>query len=356
MRYPDVFTRSPTRAGRKIFGQEEQRAYRGSPMIPSPHARRTERTLSDAEVRRYHEQGFLLVDRPVIAPEALSIVQRRLDDLFARFHELPPGHAKDLAPGARTGEPPRIPEITETTKLSPGLLRSEVLAVCSSIARQLHGPSTRLVFDHAIYKPPLNDAATAWHQDAAYAPDGELGVGIWVPLQDVDEEGGCMRFLPGSHKNGLTRHGALASEANPHLLAASVDEDEVATCPVHAGGMVMHNTYTLHSTGPNCAGVTRRVWVLNFSCTTVSGTTRSRARLRAVALTQLAREKLAREKVLTKSTPRDESTPLKRRPHDLQDALFAHGPTGTEGLGKQAHPQLFRAPAQLLQTGQDFSG
>lgn len=262
-------------------------------MMPLLQARHTDKPLTAQEVEGYRAEGFLLVDRPLIPLSALEVVRARLDGLFDRFNELPPGHAKDLAPGAHAGEPPRIPEITETTKLSPALLRSEVLAICSAVARQLHGPATQLVFDHAIYKPPLNEAATSWHQDAAYAPDGELGVGIWVPLQDVGPEGGCMRFVPASHKGGLLQHGAVESEANPHLLAATVNDEDVVACPVRAGGVVMHNTYTLHSTGPNCAGVTRRVWILNFSCTTVSGTARSRARLRAAALAQMAKERLS---------------------------------------------------------------
>jgi hypothetical protein len=262
-------------------------------MMPLLQTRRADKPLTTDEVERYQTEGFLLVDRPLIPLAALETVRARLDSLFDRFDELPPAQAKDLAPGARAGDPPRIPEITGTTKLSPALLRSEVLSICSAVARQLHGPATQMVFDHAIYKPPLNEAATAWHQDAAYAPDGELGVGIWIPLQDVGPEGGCMRFVPGSHKRGLAQHGVVQSEANPHLLAATVNDDDVVSCPVRAGGIVMHNTYTLHSTGPNCAGITRRVWILNFSCTTVSGTAKSRARLRAVALAQMARERLS---------------------------------------------------------------
>jgi hypothetical protein len=30
------------------------------------------------------------------------------------------------------------------------------------------------------------------------------------------------------------------------------------------GGVVVHNVFTLHSTGPNDGTTTRRVWVLNF--------------------------------------------------------------------------------------------
>jgi len=221
-------------------------------------------TLSDQEVERYHNDGFLLLDRPLISPEALQEVREQLDRLFDHFARLVPRYARDLAPGARPGEAPRIPEVDFPSKLAPKLMSSPVLSVCTSVARQLHGRFARLTYDHAIYKPPLNEAATPWHQDAAYAQPGELSVGIWVPLQDVPAESGCMRFVPGSHRSGLADHSQLASESNPSLLGAEVDESAAVACPVRAGGLVVHNVMTLHSTGPNLGASTRRVWVLNF--------------------------------------------------------------------------------------------
>jgi phytanoyl-CoA hydroxylase len=220
--------------------------------------------LSDEEVERYRTDGFLLVDRPLVSPSALDEVRVLLDRLFDRFDRLPPGYAKDLAAGARAGDRPRIPEINSATRLSPRLLRSEAVAVGTSIAQQLHGPRAQLVFDHAIYKPPFNEAATHWHQDAAYAKPDELSVGLWFPLQDVNVDGGCMRFVPGSHLRGLVEHSHLTSESNAGLLGAGVEGAEVVNCPVSTGGLVLHNVYTVHSTGPNRGGAMRRVWVLNF--------------------------------------------------------------------------------------------
>ena len=227
--------------------------------------RQLERTLlSDEEIERYEVEGFLLVDRPLVPLSALNEVGLLLDRLFDRFDRLPPEFAHDLAEGARAGDKPRIPEINWTTRLSPHLLRTRAVALCTSIARQIHGPDAHLVFDHAIYKPVGNSAPTPWHQDAAYAKPGELSVAIWLPLQDVAADQGCMRFVPGSHLGGLLEHSHLASESNPGLLGANVDGDKVVSCPVRAGGLVLHNVMTAHSTGPNTGGTTRRVWIMNF--------------------------------------------------------------------------------------------
>lgn len=248
--------------------------------------------LTDEEVDRFRSEGFLLLDRPVISLDALEEARVLLDRLFARFDSLPSKYAKDLTEGARSNEHPRIPEIVQTAQLAPRLQRSEIMKTCTAIARQLYGPSARLLFDHAIYKPPFNEAATAWHQDAAYGLPGEMGGTIWVPLQSVGPEGGCMRFVPGSHRDGLQEHAHLASESNPGLLGAGVSTTDVAVCPVQAGGLTVHDMFTLHSTGPNRSSTFRRVWVLNFSHTAPVPGAGARAKMRLGAALGRARSHL----------------------------------------------------------------
>ena len=53
---------------------------------------------------------------------------------------------------------------------------------------------------HLIAKPPTHGVETPWHQDEAYW-DPTLdydALGAWVPLDDADEDNGCLWFLPGS--------------------------------------------------------------------------------------------------------------------------------------------------------------
>jgi hypothetical protein len=231
--------------------------------IPAVHGQGAP-ILSVDEVESYRAEGFLRVDRPVLDPEMLREVRRSLDALFARFDRIPVGFAQDLALHGGPDGAPRIPEINFTSVLAPHLLRSGVLRVCTQIARELHGPKAHLVFDHAIYKPPCNGAETPWHQDIAYAKPDELVVGIWVPLQAVGASDGCMRFVPGSHLGPQVEHEEVASATNTRVRVAHPDETEVVLSPVCEGGLVVHNVYTLHSTGPNDGTATRRVWILNF--------------------------------------------------------------------------------------------
>jgi len=83
-----------------------------------------------------------------MSTRALQGIRVKLDRLFDRFDRLPPGFAKDLADGARAADKPRIPEINLTTRLSPGLLCSEAVTVCTSMGTRGSSPIPR-GSDHA---------------------------------------------------------------------------------------------------------------------------------------------------------------------------------------------------------------
>ena len=119
-------------------------------------------------------------------------------------------------------------------------------------------------FDHAIYKAPLNQRETPWHQDQAYTGhDRPLKtIHFWVPLQDATVANGCMEFVPGSHRHGLLQH---ARHLNGHVLSAQIAKDSrVVTCPLTVGGFTIHSPLTLHHTGPNTTATIRRAWILHF--------------------------------------------------------------------------------------------
>merc|ERR1712139_474812 len=83
-----------------------------------------------------------------------------------------------------------------------------------ALARALLGEDMKFDFDMLIYKGPGQDHPFPWHQDEGYWKMGMRGVNftdlratsIWIALDDVDEETGCMWMIPGSHKQGSFEH------------------------------------------------------------------------------------------------------------------------------------------------------
>ena len=153
-----------------------------------------------------------------------------------------------------------------------------------AIARELLGvPNPRPIFDMLIYKEPGQTAETPWHQDFAYSqmPYAPAGAAIpsretlqfWLALDDVDEDNGCMHFVPGAHDEPLLDHYVAAGEADysQRLLAIrepeqALDLSQVVSCPLAAGGATVHNYGTPHYTSGNrTVSRPRRAYIFNFS-------------------------------------------------------------------------------------------
>jgi hypothetical protein len=151
------------------------------------------------------------------------------------------------------------------------------------VVRRLYGTTDAVrVFDMLIYKPAGHPHETPWHQDMSYAgmPYAPAGaqpidglVQFWVPLDDVDEENGCMQFMPGQHTTPLLPHMVASGEPDdPARLLAIVDPEKHldltarAVAKLPAGGVTMHGYGTPHYTGPNrTTDRPRRAYIFNMA-------------------------------------------------------------------------------------------
>src|SRR5438445_3082256 len=107
--------------------------------------------------------------------------------------------ARPATPAERPATPARHPrQGLDGSDLEPQLAHTLTFTRCAAVAERLLGRPVEHRFDHAIYKPAFNGAATSWHQDEAYALARKiLSAHFWVPLQDVTRDMGCMEFIPG---------------------------------------------------------------------------------------------------------------------------------------------------------------
>jgi hypothetical protein len=152
------------------------------------------------------------------------------------------------------------------------------------IAKALLGvEDPRPRFDMLIFKEPGQLATTPWHQDFSYSamPMAKAGAAIpvdevlqfWVALDDVDEENGCMHFVPGAHRQPLLEHyiAGGAADYTQRLLAirdaeAKLDLETAVACPLKAGGATVHNYGTPHFTSGNrTPDRPRRAYIFNYA-------------------------------------------------------------------------------------------
>lgn len=98
-------------------------------------------------------------------------------------------------------------------------------------------------------------AVVPWHQDSIHdgtAPYFAMG----VYLDDADENDGCLRYLPGSHKQKQDVH-QLASQHGWNI-------PQHQQVPVAAGDVLFHDVMTLHGSTPKVSPGARRTIYVEF--------------------------------------------------------------------------------------------
>ena len=115
-------------------------------------------------------------------------------------------------------------------------------------------------------KPPGMSQATPPHQDGHYFMLQPCqAVTMWMALDHVDKENGCVRYLRGSHHDGMRPHERTQTLGFSQGIVNFGDNetsDEIP-CPAKPGDLLVHHALTIHRADPN-ASLTRTRRALGF--------------------------------------------------------------------------------------------
>jgi ectoine hydroxylase-related dioxygenase (phytanoyl-CoA dioxygenase family) len=226
------------------------------------------RGLTSAEVQFFQENGFVRLDA-ISTPQDIVEIRASLQDLFERRAGEKEGAHMDFIAGDRVDVPKTAPQIINPVNYCPKLRKTACFKNGLRIAQQLLGNEARCMSDLTILKKQRVGAGTPWHQDEAFRdPNFEYNeVTVWVALQDVTPEGGCLRFIPKSHKGEVLEHGPAGNDPTSQGLQCNgqFDADSSVSCPIPAGGCTIHSSRTLHGAGPNVSDNPRFAYIMIFS-------------------------------------------------------------------------------------------
>ena len=115
---------------------------------------------------------------------------------------------------------------------------------------QVHGKNIQY-----FNKPPKIGKPTPAHQDGYYFMlQPNEAVTMWMALERVDEENGCVRYVKGSHRYGMRDHGKTKtlgfSQGITDFGCPSDVENEVFF-PMQAGDLLVHHSLTIHRADGN---------------------------------------------------------------------------------------------------------
>lgn len=230
--------------------------------------------LNEQQVAFFEENGFLVLER-FVDEKLLDSLRRSYDAILDHQIEAP----GDRLLGGLTRQ------VMNVWRDDPLFEHNEAVEQACRMTEQLLGVARAArVFDMLIYKPPGHPHETPWHQDLSYyvrpvAPAGMVspraGIQFWIALDDVDEENGCMEFVPGVHRGPLFEHriasgdpddeGRLLAMTDP---ATDLDLSTVVVGAIPAGGCTLHRETTPHYTPPNrSSSRPRRAYIFTVSAT-----------------------------------------------------------------------------------------
>ena len=146
-----------------------------------------------------------------------------------------------------------------------------------SLAEALIGEPAEGLPPEWFNKPPGVDHPTPPHQDNFYFCLHPANVTtFWVALDAVDEQNGCLRYVLGSHLEGIRDHTVTKVLGFSQGISDYCDEDRnrEQVVSLQAGDLVAHHGNMIHRAEPNrSTDRHRRAFAIVFrgeSCRTVS--------------------------------------------------------------------------------------
>jgi ectoine hydroxylase-related dioxygenase (phytanoyl-CoA dioxygenase family) len=134
----------------------------------------------------------------------------------------------------------------------------------ATAARLTGSDSIRLWHDQLLYKPVDTEGTAAnvgWHTDRQYwqSCTSEDMLTAWVAFHDVDETGGSVSFVDGSHRWDVSGLDFFSQDLA--ALEASLAQDhaiDIHHTRMRRGQVSFHHCRTVHGSGPNHGSGSRR--------------------------------------------------------------------------------------------------
>lgn len=202
--------------------------------------------LSPSVIERYRQTGWLVP--PYRLPsDLLHDLQRALDELIRNNPGVRPEKLVSAHIQGDNGE---------GVKGSRRFLDLAMHPAIVDMVEDLIGPNIILWGCHVFCKPPEEGYETPWHQDGHYWPIRPLATcTVWVALEPSNRSNGCLRIIPGSHRDKVL-HPHLHEDRDDLTLQqrmqdGSFAEQEAVDIELEPGQMSMHDVYMIHGAKPN---------------------------------------------------------------------------------------------------------
>lgn len=228
-------------------------------------------SLTTTQQESFTSDGFLIFG-PLLDLDLVNSVGERIDALAA-------GEGSDAGKVSVRLEPDadrltgvatkdkawQLMNVAKADRLIAGM--AENVDIVGLVRALLQTERVSFLQDQVLMKPAFHGSEVSWHQDSAYwtqvepSVDPPAIVTCWVAIDNVTEDNGCVKMVPGSHRLGVLPH---SRGGNNLLHVQGVDLDSAVPVVLPPGGVSFHHSCTVHGSAPNRTADRRRGVALTY--------------------------------------------------------------------------------------------
>ncbi len=222
--------------------------------------------LSPEQLDFYRREGYLSGVR-LLSEEQVEVLREELTPLFDPEH---PGHElfHEYHSNESTNPNTVLFHALGAWRIAPAFHELLWNPAFTMPASQLVEGPVRFWHDQLFCKPPRHGGVVAWHQDYSYWTRTQpmTHLTCFIALDDTDNENGCLRYVPGSHRWPLLPVTGLAQDMDAIQTVLS-DDQKAAFQPVpirlKKGYASFHHPLLVHGSLASTSDRPRRATVIN---------------------------------------------------------------------------------------------
>lgn len=261
--------------------------------------------MTDRDVQRYMEDGYVVLDN-LLTPQECDELRQRMTDIvdqmdvpehcrttFSTYHDEQLKTQGNADYFITSGDKIRfffekgvfddkgefiVPKQKSLNKVGHALHAYEPLYKKVTHSHKIQGIAQKLglirpsiLQSMYIFKQPGIGGEVTPHQDATFLYTEPLGrvIGVWIALEDATVNNGCLWFIPGSQKNGITRRMVRTPKGTFPLTnfigrEQTYEDDTFVPAPVKKGGAVLIHGEVVHRSDENRSDCSRHVYTFHM--------------------------------------------------------------------------------------------
>lgn len=228
-------------------------------------------------VERYRRDGYAIV-RGLFGPDEVEAIAAAADQVHAEGvrHGRSFRHGNLFYNVAEDPSGPQVRMVQWPSYHQPVLNAVRLDRRMAALLAPLLGADLKQIINQIHWKGPGGGSEFAWHQDCQFREPAEAFrnlagsyVQTGLAIDPHRSESGCMRFLPGSHRNGDLRletpREVLGIALNDEVLdAAGLSAECAVEVCLDPGDLAIWSPFLVHGSGVNRSDHRRRLYVNGY--------------------------------------------------------------------------------------------